>query len=95
MPVPKETILHLARLSRLSLTSDEITRLSSELGRIVDYFELLKTAEVGRIDPGTPSSELQNVLREDVINASLSVAEALKNAPETKDNFYAVPRVIE
>lgn len=94
--IAKDTVKHVARLSRLSLTEEEVTVFQKQLSSILDYIEQLE--EVG-IEGVTPTSHvlssMKNVFRLDEVSPSLSNDEALLNAPDKKDGFFKVPKVIK
>jgi len=94
MPVPREAVAHIAELARLQLTPDELDRYSTELVRIVEFFDRLATVDTEGIEVSTRFTRARHVFREDEVRPSLPVEEALKNAHETKDNYFIVPRVI-
>ena len=95
MQVPKETILKLAGLARLNLTSAETENLSADLNRIIKYCSRLKEAKIDTEIPELTPMAAKNVLRDDLVKPSLPFKQAVKNAAETKDSFIVVPRVIE
>ncbi len=94
MPVPREAIAHIAELARLKLTPAELDRYSTELVRVVEFFDCLAAVDTEGIEVSTPFIKGRHVFRDDEIRPSLPVEEVLRNAPETKDNYFIVPRVI-
>jgi aspartyl-tRNA(Asn)/glutamyl-tRNA(Gln) amidotransferase subunit C len=86
---------HIARLSRLSLTDEEKGVFGSQLRNILDYINKLNELDISSVEPTSHVVELTNVVRKDAIKPSLSVDEALGNAPDRADGFYRVPRIIE
>jgi aspartyl-tRNA(Asn)/glutamyl-tRNA(Gln) amidotransferase subunit C len=94
MPVPREAVAHIAELARLKLTPDELDRYSTELVRIVEFFDRLAAVDTEGIEVSARFTRARHVFREDEVSPSLPVEEALRNAPETKDNYFIVPRVI-
>ena len=91
MPISEEQVAHIARLARLTLTPEELNRYTQELTQIVAYFDRLAAVDTTGIEIRSGAGA---VLREDKIRPSLSVEDVLRNAPETKDTFLIVPRVI-
>ena len=93
--ITKETVEYVARLARLSLEEGEISKFQDQLSSILNYIEQLNEVDTKNTPPTThvlPS--MKNVFREDEIKVSLSPDEALQNAPERKENFFKVPRII-
>jgi len=93
MPIAEEQVLHIARLARLKLTPSELAQYSRELTKIIAYIDCLKSIDTENIEI-SPRFVSLNRLREDKVRSSLPVAEAMNNAPEKKDNYFIVPRVI-
>jgi aspartyl-tRNA(Asn)/glutamyl-tRNA(Gln) amidotransferase subunit C len=88
-------VLHLARLARLGLGDDELTRLQGQLSQILDQFEALRAIDTDDVPPTAYTLALENVVRDDVQRPSLPVDVALANAPQREGNFIRVRRVLE
>ena len=86
---------HVALLSRLRLTDEEKTRLTEDLNVILEHFEVLQQLDTEGIPPTAHAMLLQNVLRDDRSRPSLPREEFLRDAPEARDEFFVVPRVVE
>jgi aspartyl-tRNA(Asn)/glutamyl-tRNA(Gln) amidotransferase subunit C len=93
MKVDRELVLHIASLARIELNESEIETFTAQLGTILHYMEKLNEVEE-TADSFSFSEFLQHSLRADDTLPSLSVEEALKNAPDKRNNFYRVPRII-
>jgi aspartyl-tRNA(Asn)/glutamyl-tRNA(Gln) amidotransferase subunit C len=85
---------HVAHLARLGLTDGELTRLEGELNHILDQFTTLSQLDTDAIPPTAQVIELENILREDVARQSLTVDEALGNAPAREGDHVVVPAII-
>ncbi len=88
-------VRHVATLSRLKLTDDDVRRYSGQLISILDYVKQLSEVNVDGIEPMAHPLPLQNVLREDVVMPSLPVDKALENAPGRDGPFFTVPKVLD
>ena len=86
---------YLAHLARVELSREELERLTSELGEILNYVEKLKGAATEGIPPTSHVLELSNVFRPDQTQPSLPLEAVLKNAPDREGPFFRVPRIIE
>ena len=93
--IERKDVMNIAKLSRLSLMDEEVGLYSSQLNGILQYVEKLKELETGGIEPTSHVLDLQNVMREDKTSVCFPVEDALRNAPDPKDGFYRVPRIIE
>jgi aspartyl-tRNA(Asn)/glutamyl-tRNA(Gln) amidotransferase subunit C len=96
MPKPQDLDLdHVANLARISLTPEEKTRFGAQLGDVLGYIALLNEVNVDGVEPTAHAFPVVNVWAEDVPEPGLSVEDALRNAPEKRDNMFAVPKVVE
>lgn len=86
---------HVALLSRLRLTDEEKHRLTDDLNHILEQFAVLQQLDTTDIAPTAHAMALENVFRDDVARPSLSREDALREAPEARDEFFVVPRVVE
>ena len=91
MAITREEVLHIARLSRLALTNDEIERFSEQLNAILEAVGTVAELDLEGVEPTSHPLDLVNVLDDDVPRPSLSVDEALSNAPDGEDGFFGVP----
>lgn len=94
MPLSKAHVARLADLARLELSDQEITRLTSELSTIVDYFEQLKAVDTSGVEPQPIAPVEHTPLREDTARPSLPRRQVLANAPDTDGEFFRAPEVI-
>lgn len=95
MRLSREEIEHVALLSRLKLTEDEVGRFTEQLNNILGYFEQLQEADTSQAAGTTHVVPMMNVVREDIERPSFEPNESLCNAPERRDDLFKVPRVVE
>ncbi len=96
MPKPQDLNLdHVANLARIALTPEEKARFGAQLGDVLAYINLLNEADVEGIEPTAHAFPVVNVWAADVPEPGLSVEDALRNAPEKRDNMFVVPKVVE
>jgi len=86
---------HVALLARLRLTAEEKTGLTESLNVILGHFEALQQLDTEGVPPTTHAMVLQNVFREDAARPSLPREAFLREAPEARDEFFVVPRVVD
>jgi aspartyl-tRNA(Asn)/glutamyl-tRNA(Gln) amidotransferase subunit C len=86
---------HVAHLARLGLTEDELARLEGELNHILDQYAILAELPTDDIPPTAQTIELENILRDDVVQPSLPREAVLANAAEEDGRFIVVPAIIE
>lgn len=85
--VSEEDVQHIADLARVTLEDDEIEEYISQMDDVLDRFETLDEVDVTAED----NDQLENIVRPDVIDESLSQEEALSNAEKTKDGYFEGP----
>jgi aspartyl-tRNA(Asn)/glutamyl-tRNA(Gln) amidotransferase subunit C len=84
-----------AHLARLDLSTDELATLTPQLSAILDYVQQLQQINTDGVEPLAHPLPMQNVFRADEPAPSLTVDEALRNAPRRSGDFYGVPAVFE
>lgn len=94
--ISKDEVKHLAELSSISLSEEEISNLQTDLGNIVEYIEQLSELNTDDVEPTYSVSKNQNVWREDEINDyGVKRDELLKLAGKNvEDNQVKVPKVL-
>ena len=95
MSVSKEDVLHIAKLSKLNLTDEELEMYTNDLSSIVDFANQLSNIDVEGVKPTAHILNIQNVFRKDVMQASYDREEILKNAPSKDAGCVSVPKVVE
>jgi aspartyl-tRNA(Asn)/glutamyl-tRNA(Gln) amidotransferase subunit C len=95
MALSKSEVQHIAQLARLELTEEEIARYQKQLSAILDYITMLQELNTDAVEPTSQVTGLQNILRSDTQEQSLSNHEALANAPDKEEGFFKVKPVIE
>ncbi len=94
MPVSLKDVEKIADLARLYITEEEKEKYTRQLNVILEYMEQLNKVDTSKVEPLSHPFELKNVFREDEVQPSLPVDDALKNAPEKSGNYFKVPKVI-
>jgi len=95
MSLSTDQVRWVAHLARLELTDDEAATFTRDLTAIVDYVNQLQSVNTDNVEPLAHAVELANVFRADEPAESLPVDQALANAPQRQDDFYAVPAVLD
>lgn len=85
----------IANLARLALTPEEKAKFSAQLADVLTNIEKLKQVNVDGVEPTAHAFPIYNVWADDVAKPGLSVEDALRNAPEKRDNMIVVPKVVE
>ena len=95
MSAPAIDIQKIATLARLKLTPDEADLYQAQLGKILDYMDVLARYDLGGVEPTAHAMPVHNVLRHDEARPSFSRDEALANAPKTSHGQFQIPKVVE
>jgi aspartyl-tRNA(Asn)/glutamyl-tRNA(Gln) amidotransferase subunit C len=95
MTLTLEQVRHVAGLARLALTAEEEVLYQGQLSAILDAVAQLEALDTSRVEPTSQVTLAGLSLREDVVRPSLSLEDALANAPAKSDNSFAVPRILE
>lgn len=95
MSIKKEDIKYVAHLSRITIPDDHIKRFTRQLTDIISYVNKLKKVDTEHIPPTSHPLPLKNVFRKDKVKKSLNTKDVIRIAPQKKENFFKVPRVIE
>lgn len=91
--VTEETVEHVARLARLSLTDEERRLFARQLEEILAWAESLQSLDTSLVPPMSHPREAE-ALREDEPREGLERQAAFEAAPEAADGLFRVPRVI-
>lgn len=93
--ITTDDVRHLALLSNLQLSDDEIDNLRGDLENILGYIEQLGQLDTNGIEPTYQVTGLENVWRDDKMNnGGVGRGELLALAPDQVDNSIKVPKVL-
>jgi aspartyl-tRNA(Asn)/glutamyl-tRNA(Gln) amidotransferase subunit C len=83
-----------AALARLGLTSDELGKLQGDLNLILEQWSHLADVDTSSVPPSAQTIVQEMPLREDTVEPSLLVDDALKNAPARSGDFVRVQAIL-
>jgi aspartyl-tRNA(Asn)/glutamyl-tRNA(Gln) amidotransferase subunit C len=89
--IDREQVLHVARLSRLELSDEEVGRMASELSSVLGHIEKIGELDLDGVPPTSHVVEVENALRPDVATPCLPRDVALEQAPAVQDDGFLVP----
>ncbi len=95
MPLTPEEVRHNARLARVGLSDDEVSRFQNQLSQILDYFERLQEVDTENVPPTAHTLAMHNVMRDDEPHPSIDKEEVLANAPQREGDHFRVRAVLE
>ena len=92
--ISREDVEHLARLSRLAVTDEELDRFAGQLDQVLTAVARVGEASAADVPPMSHAVPLTNVLRPDVVTPSLPRDAVLAGAPAAEDDRFRVPRIL-
>jgi aspartyl-tRNA(Asn)/glutamyl-tRNA(Gln) amidotransferase subunit C len=95
MSVDETTVRRIAHLARIAVTDEEVSPLKGELNAILAFVEQLSAVDVDGVEPMTSVTPMRMKKRADVVNDDGRASDVVANAPETEDNYFLVPKVVE
>ena len=90
-----EEVEHVALLARLELTDAEKLKLRADLNAIMEHFGRLLDLTTEDVPPTNHAIPMQNVFRVDEVRPSLPRDVLLAEAPDAREEYFVVPRVVE
>jgi aspartyl-tRNA(Asn)/glutamyl-tRNA(Gln) amidotransferase subunit C len=95
MSVDAATVRRIAHLARIGVQESEIPHLQGELNAILKFVEQLEEVDVAGVEPMTSVTPMAMKKRPDVVNDGGIADDIVRNAPETQDHYFLVPKVVE
>ena len=95
MSVDSAAVRRIAHLARIAVADDEVEHLKGELNAMLAFVEQLSEVDVKGVEPMTSVTPMAMKKRADIVTDGDNAEAVLKNAPETADNFFLVPKVVE
>jgi aspartyl-tRNA(Asn)/glutamyl-tRNA(Gln) amidotransferase subunit C len=95
LPLTPEEVTHIARLARVGLSEDDISRFQGQLSQILDYFERLQEVDTENVPPTAHTLAMHNVMRDDEPRSSFDKEDILANAPQREGDLFRVRAVLE
>ncbi len=95
MPIDKNQVKKVAKLSRISLEDNKIDSLSKDLDSILTFVEKLNELDTKEIKTLKSIADKTLEARNDIVDDGKIKNDILKNSPEKNEDFFIVPKVIE
>lgn len=95
MKITVETIKHVAKLSRLDLSDEEISKFAKDMESIISYVDKLNELDTKGVEPTAHVIPVSNVQRKDEVSPSMDRDKILSNAPMEANGCFKVPRIME
>ena len=95
MPIDKNQVKKVAKLSRISLDDSKLESLSKDLVSILNFVEQLNKLDTNEIKPLTSIIDKSLDTRDDSVSDGQIKDQILKNSPEKNEDFFVVPKVVD
>ena len=95
MSIDTETARRVAHLARIAVKDEDLPALARELSGILGFMEQLNEVNVDGIEPMVSVTPMRLKRRKDEVTDGNIQAQVLKNAPDAREGFFAVPKVVE
>ena len=93
--IDKTQAKKVAKLSRLDLSENEIEEFSAQLNAILEYVEKMNELNTDDVQPLAHCLPVSNCFRDDIVKESLGTEKTLSNAPQTDNEFFKVPKILD
>ena len=95
MSIDTETARKVAKLARIRVEDDALPALAQEFNAILGFIEQLYEVNVEGVEPMTSVTPQRLKRRDDVVTDGHQQYKVLANAPDAREGFFAVPKVVE
>ncbi|GGW37858.1 aspartyl/glutamyl-tRNA(Asn/Gln) amidotransferase subunit C [Gemmobacter lanyuensis] len=95
MSIDVETARRVAKLARIQVDQGDLPALAVELSNILGFMEQLNEVNVDGVEPMTSVTPMRLKRRKDEVTDGNIQDLVLKNAPDAREGFFAVPKVVE
>jgi len=95
MSIDTDTARRVAKLARIRVEEDALPALAQEFNTILGFIEQLQEVDVEGVEPMTGVTPMRLKRREDVVTDGDQPTKVLANAPDAREGFFAVPKVVE
>lgn len=95
MAITEAEARKVAHLARIAVEDEALPALAAELNGILHFMEQLNEVDVDGVEPMTGVERMRLKRREDVVTDGDMQDRILRNAPDAREGFFAVPKVVE
>ncbi|WP_108482838.1 Asp-tRNA(Asn)/Glu-tRNA(Gln) amidotransferase subunit GatC [Oceaniglobus ichthyenteri] len=95
MSIDTETAAKVAKLARIKVDPADLPALANEFNTILGFIEQLNEVDVTGVEPMTSVTPQRLKRRDDVVTDGNQQRAILANAPDAREGFFAVPKVVE
>ncbi|QGU04392.1 Asp-tRNA(Asn)/Glu-tRNA(Gln) amidotransferase subunit GatC [Corynebacterium comes] len=92
--ISRDEVAHLAMLSRLALSEEELKLFAEQIDEIVDAVSAVQKVDTEGVEPMSHPHSIATAMRADVVVPTLTAAQALDQAPAVEDGRFMVPQIL-
>lgn len=92
--ISRDEVAHLAMLSRLALSEEELKLFAEQIDEIVDAVSAVQKVDTEGVEPMSHPHSIATAMREDVVVPTLTAEQALDQAPAVEDGRFMVPQIL-
>jgi aspartyl-tRNA(Asn)/glutamyl-tRNA(Gln) amidotransferase subunit C len=95
MSIDTATAAKVAKLARIKVEEGDLPALAQEFNAILGFIEQLEEVDVDGVEPMVSVTPQRLKRREDVVTDGDQPGKVLANAPDAREGFFSVPKVVE
>ena len=95
MSIDDKTIDRIANLAKLSFNEKEKVEIKNDLTKVLAFVDKLNEVNTDNVKPLIYMNEVEDELRDDVVNYTVTQKQALENAPQKDSDYIMVPKVLK
>jgi aspartyl-tRNA(Asn)/glutamyl-tRNA(Gln) amidotransferase subunit C len=93
--IDTDTARRVAKLARIAVAEENLPALAGELSHMLSFMEQLNEVDVEGVEPMTSVTPMRLKRRVDAVTDGGIQARILANAPDAREGFFAVPKMVE
>ncbi len=93
--ISDETIEYVGILAKLELSEEDKENAKKDMADMLDYIDKMGELDTDGVEPMSHIFPVRNVMRDDVVTNGDGSADTLKNAPESNDEAFIVPKTVD
>ena len=95
MTIDRATVKKIATLARLDVSESDLEYFAPQMQGLMKWIDQMQEVNTDNVEPLASVSEMQLIWREDKVTDGDKVEDILANAPESAENFFVVPKIVE
>ncbi len=95
MTIDHATVKKIATLARLDISEADLDYYAPQMQGLMKWIDQLQEVNTDNVEPLASVSEINLIWRKDEVTDGEKAADVLANAPESLENFFVVPKIVE